>query len=129
MNEPNTQVVPDIDSAFLAMLQMIRGGQVISDLSHAMRQVTTACRREGKPGAITLTIAFAPAGRSGALEFADDIKTKVPKSPKHSTLAFLDEDGALFRNDPNQQELPLRTIEGGAAVEVTTLKTVGAAQA
>lgn len=127
MNE-NTNTGPNIDSAFLNTLQMMRGGQVITDLSEALREVTTAVKREGKPGMLTLTLTFSPAGYSGALDYVEDIKTKLPKPVRKSTLAFVTEDGALQRNDPNQQELPLRAIEGGA-VDVAMLKTVSAAQA
>lgn len=125
MNEPNT--TPNIDSAFLNTLQMMRGGAVISDLSEALRKVTTAVRAEAKPGVLTLTLTFKPSG-GGALNYVEEITTKLPKSAKQSTLAFVTEDGALQRNDPNQQELPLRTVQGGVT-EAMPLKTVAAVSA
>ena len=108
---------PNIDSAFLSLLQLHRGGAVLTDLAEAMRVVTEAVQLAGKPGAITLTIAIQPAQRSGAVIVADEIKTKLPKEEKVTSIFFSDENGNLLRNDPRQKELPLRTIAGGVEDE------------
>lgn len=131
MNTPNKPETdgegPAIDSAFLSLLQLHRRGEVLTDLSKAMREATEACQLLGKPAVITFKVAIKPAGNgSGAVVVADDIKVKLPMPDKVTSFFYCDEQGNLHRNDPNQRELPLRTIEGGAAVNVETLKKVSA---
>lgn len=111
------ETTPDIDSAFLSLLQQHRGGEVLSDLAAAMREVTEAVQLAGKPGAIILTIAIQPATSSGAVIVADEIKVKLPKEEKITSIFFSDDAGNLLRNDPRQKELPLRTVKGGVVEE------------
>ena len=128
MKTPNTeQEALPIDSAFLSLLQLHRNGQALDDLSQAMREATEAAQLQGKVAVITLKIAIKPAGNgSGAIVVADDIKVKLPMPDKVTSFFFCDEAGNLHRNDPRQKELPLRSIEGGAPVDVQTLKKVQA---
>jgi hypothetical protein len=130
MNTPETDsdVMPAIDAAFLQLLQQHRSGQVLSDLSAAMRQATEAAQLQGKPAGITLKIVIKPAGNgSGAVVVADQITTKLPVPAAATSFFFADEHGNLLRNDPRQKELPLRAITGGQPVAVETLRTAKAA--
>jgi hypothetical protein len=125
MDQKNRTDEPNIDSAFLTLLQLHRHGQALDDLSAAMRAATEAAHLHGKVAIITLKIAIKPAGNgSGAVVVADDIKVKLPEPAKTTSFFFCDEHGNLHRNDPRQKELPLRAIEGGAAVDVQSLKKV-----
>jgi hypothetical protein len=108
--------LPQVDSAFLNVLQHHRGGAVLTDLADAMREVTEAVQLSGKAGGVTLRILVQPAGARGAIIIADDIKTTLPKLDKVTSIFFADDNGNLVRNDPNQRELPLRSIDGGAEV-------------
>lgn len=111
------------DSAFLSVLQHHRAGEAMADLGDAMRTVTEAVQLAGKPGSITFKITITPAGAKGAIIVADDIKTTLPKLDKVTSIFFADDSGNLVRNDPNQRELPLRSVTGGV-VEAETLKQV-----
>jgi len=119
---------PGIDSAFLTLLQHHRSGQILSDLSAAMREVTEAAQLQGKPAAITLKITVKPASNAcGAVVVVDDIKTKLPTPEKKGSFFFSDDAGNLFRDDPRQKELPLlKTVDGGKSFDVVELKKVAA---
>lgn len=120
--KPNSDA-PPIDAAFLTLLQLHRSGQALNDLGAAMREAIESAQTTGKPAVITFKVAFKPAGNgSGAVVVADDVKLKLPIPEKVTSFFYCDEHGNLHRNDPNQRELPLRTIQGGAPVDVETLK-------
>ena len=123
MNDKLPEDRPPADSSFLNLLQNHRRGQVLNDIGQAMRSVVDAALLTGKPGGVTIRILIAPTN-SGAVEIQDDIKTTMPKARKTSTLFFLDEAGVMVRNDPNQLEIPLRSVEGGKTVDVETLRKV-----
>lgn len=127
--KPNTDSSPNIDSAFLQLLQLHRDGQVLNDLATAMREAIEASQLQGKPAGLTLKLVFKPAANgSNAVMVADKIKTTLPEPRPVTSFFFSDDHGNLHRNDPNQKELPLRTIQGGAPVDVTTLRQVAVAQ-
>ena len=116
-------IEPTIDNSFTNLLQQHRHGEALNELGQALRNITDAAQLTGNPGCITLKILIAPT-KSGAVEIMDDIKLTLPKAEKIGSLFFVGENGALVRNNPNQLEMPLRSIEGGAAVDVSTLKQV-----
>lgn len=118
------QALPDVDSAFLTLLQHHRSGQVLSDLSAAMREATEAAQLQGRKAVIILKINIEPAAKSaGAVVVTDDVTLKLPVPEKRGSFFFADEAGNLLRDDPRQKELPLKTIAGGKDAEVVELRT------
>ena len=115
--------LPPVDASFVNLLQQHRYGECLNELGQHMRNITDAAQLTGKPGLLTIKILFEPT-KSGAVEILDDIAVKMPKGEKEGTLFFIGEGGALMRNNPNQLEMPLRTIEGGAPVDVESLRKV-----
>lgn len=113
----------EVDQSFVLLLQQHRLGGALNELGQALRTITDAALLTGNPGGITLKIAIDPT-KSGAVEILDDIKVTLPKAEKVSSLFFVGEGGALLRNNPNQLEMPLRSIEGGAPVDVSSLRQV-----
>lgn len=113
----NADSTPPIDGTALTVLQNTRRGEILSDLSSAIRQVAGAVTLVGKPGKVTLILNITPSQVDGALVVSDDINVKIPKAPKSASQFYTDGEGNLFRNDPKQQELKLRTVDGGAASE------------
>lgn len=112
-----------VDPAFLDLLRQHRFGECLNELGQAMRNIVDAAQLTGKPGGITLKIIFDPT-KSGAVEIMDDIAVKMPKAEKVGSLFFVGENGQLVRNNPNQLEMPLRTIEGGVTVDADSLRKV-----
>lgn len=90
---------------------MLRYGALSDEADTQLAELLAACEATGKPGAITLTIAFKP-GKGGQVEIADEIKLKMPKRDRQTSILFLGEDGGLQRDDPRQRSLPLQAIEG-----------------
>ncbi len=121
-NEPDEP--SHIDPSFTNLLQQHRLGGCLDELGQALRDVTDAALLTGNPGVITLKIMIDPT-KSGAVEIYDDVKITMPKSEKVGSLFFVGENGALQRNNPAQLEMPLRSIQGGAApVDVENLRQV-----
>jgi hypothetical protein len=112
-----------IDPSFTNLLQQHRQGGCLDELGQALRDVIDAAQLTGNPGVITLKLMIDPT-KSGAMEIYDDLKVTMPKAEKVGSLFFVGEGGALVRNNPNQLEMPLRSIEGGAVVDVNNLRQV-----
>lgn len=111
-----------VDGAFLRTLQSYRNGEILSELSDALRKVNEAVNTAKKPGTITLKVKVTPNGEAYA--YAPEVSVKLPLVAKPAAIFFMDDAFNLVREDPNQQSLPLRSIDGGA--EEKPLKKVEA---
>ena len=120
---------PAIDPRFSHLLHQHRGGDVLNDMSVAIREATEAVQLLGKPATITLKLVIRPAGKAlGAVTVQDDIKMTLPKQDRPASFFFADDKGNLLREDPRQTRLPLRMVAGGAQEDVNpaNLKTANA---
>lgn len=104
-----------VDGAFLRTLQVYRGGEVLSELSDALRKVTEAVASIKKPGLIVLTVRVSPSGEAYAYE--PTVSMKLPTAKKTAALFFLDDEFNLVRDRPGQEELPLRVLDGNAEAD------------
>jgi len=104
---------PAVDRAFLNVLTNHRGGNLVTDLSAALKQVTAAVQLTGKGGKVTLTMNLKPAsaGTAGTLVFEPKIKTTIPETEPAGSIFYADADFNLVREDPNQKTLELREVE------------------
>lgn len=107
---------------FTETLSDIRNGDVIAELTEALREVVTRVRETGRPGALTLTLKVknASKGAGAALVIEDDIKTKLPSAEKGTTFLFATDDGQLQRNDPRQPRLA--DLDGPRVTQMPTLE-------
>jgi hypothetical protein len=88
------------------ILQQIRSGALIEDLSEELREIVAGVHETGKAGTLTLVIDVTPVKKMpGTVAIGGDIKAKVPKADKKPALFFSDEDGGLHRSDPRQREI------------------------
>lgn len=102
-------------------IQVLRFGTLSDELTDALQSLTNKCSDTGRAGTITLTLALKP-GKGGQIEVFDDLKVKLPKEERGSSLMFATPDGNLQREDPRQHELPgLRRVEP----ETGEIKRVG----
>ncbi len=115
-NEPDEPI--HIDPSFNNVLTQHRIGGCLDELGQALRNVTDAALLTGNPGVITLKLLIKPTN-SGAIELYDDVKVTMPKAEKVGSLFFSTADGQLVRNNPNQLEMKLRTVEAGSSVSET----------
>ncbi len=111
---PNTPAQPDnqqINGAFLLLLQKHRSGGLLNDAADAVKIVTEAVTRVGKPGVIAIKITLTPAG-SDAVEVDDEIVTKAPKAPTRSSIFFANPETGYL-----QRENPMKMLPGLSLVE------------
>lgn len=74
-------------------------------------------------GMLTLALAL-KVSPTGVVAVSGEIKTKVPKAPRASSVFWLSPGNNLSPENPRQQRLPLREVRGPAAAprEVTDVK-------
>ena len=101
---------------FLNTLADVRAGGAVEDLDASLADVVQAVRNTGKTGELTLKLTIKPASKGDIVTlFVDaDIKTKLPRLDKGSTVFFADDTGSLTRRDPRQGEIPLRAVNDPA---------------
>ena len=107
-------IEPQVNGAFLRMMQQHRQGAALSDLSEAMQRITREVVHTGRAGSFTLKLTVKPASKnsSGALVLEDEIKETPPKPERVGSIFFGSEEGELLRENPNQLHMELKTIDG-----------------
>ncbi len=96
---------------FADVLRELGGGSTYEDLTAKLAEVVEAVTQTRKVGEISIKIRVKPNGDSGVI-VTDEIKTKVPEPTHGDTVFFVTSGGSLVRQDPRQQDLPLRRVEG-----------------
>lgn len=95
---------------FADVLRELSGGNTYEELTSALAEVVEAVIETRKSGSISISLSIKPNG-DGAVMITDDIKTKVPQPARGTTVFFATSGGSLVRQDPRQQDLPLRRVE------------------
>lgn len=98
------------------LMNIMNGGEFLDQVAEARTEVENALSQAGKAAEITIKIKIAPNGSNKRVITAD-IKTKLPVIPADATYVFSSQSGQYVTKDPDQSELPLRTVpfERGAA--------------
>ena len=104
-----TQQIPD--NSFLHALTNYRRGELLGDLSDALRRVNEAVSECKKAGQIILKIKVSPSGE--AYSYLPEVSVKLPLPDKPAAIFFMDDNYNLTRENPNQQNLDLRAVDGG----------------
>lgn len=99
---------------FAQTIDSLRFGTLSDELTDKLRELVNQCATTGRAGTITLTLALKP-GKGGQIEVFDEVKLKLPKEEKGSSLMFATPENNLQREDPRQMQL-----EGLRSVEPTT---------
>lgn len=98
-----------IDNGIIRALQEYNSGAAITEASEALRLASNAVRRLGKSAVVSIDIKIdLTAGNAISLEA--EISSKLPKPTPHKSIFFADELGNLFRNNPQQPEMELKTV-------------------
>lgn len=99
----------------VAILQNMRRGALLADISDCMKLVTQHVRNTRKKGSVTIKITIEPnaKGDSEMLRITDEVTPKLPKADSGSSIFFADDDGNLSRNPINQAELQFDVVPGG----------------
>lgn len=99
---------------------MLEDGELDHDLSLELEQLVEAMNEEaansggGAKGTITLSLAFKM--KDGVIDIVPDTSVKRPKKARARTVFWSDAQNNLTRQNPRQQELPLRTVPLGTEV-------------
>lgn len=110
---------PELPSnSFLAVLQRKEIQEsLLTECSSALSDLALAVKATKKKGTLSLVLTLEPQ-KGGAISVGAMIGTKAPSTaPQHLTIFFVDDQGALVRDDPAQKELTLTAHDGGANVE------------
>ncbi len=103
-NEKSDAVRGDI----ISVLQNLRNGDCVFELSQELEEVVAAVGETGKKGSITLKLSIDPhKGDTLTLDIEDKIEKKVPKKDKPPSIFFRGKNNQLQRQDPRQLNLPL----------------------
>lgn len=119
-----TENPPVVVNAIDNVIRQQRKGKCLAELSEALQQVVLAVREHADSGSLTLTLKISPAsGDATAMQVADEIKVKLPTIKKPSSLFYSTDEGALVRNDPNQQEMQLASLPDRSPIPVDQTAT------
>lgn len=96
---------------FADILRELGGGGVYDDLTAGLAEIVAAVQETRKVGELSIKLKIKPNGENSVM-VSEEIKTKVPQATRGDTLFFTTSSGSLVRQDPRQQDLPLRRVEG-----------------
>lgn len=86
-----------------------RKGKFAIEAAEKLAAVIKACRATGKKGKLVITLTIRPTATEMML--SDNVKPVCPEADAAASVFYDDEDGNLSRTDPNQEELPLNTVD------------------
>lgn len=99
---------------FAAALQEVGGGRAHTRVSDLLHQCTQAVVDTGKKATLTITVTVAPykKGNTNTLDVTVTSQARLPEGDEAtvSGIFFPTADGNLTRHDPNQLQLPLRSV-------------------
>ncbi len=95
---------------FAAFIHEQRGGGLHGELTEALADLVLAVTEHGAKGTLQLQVIVAPNKDGATVTVSDKIKLTMPEGERGAAIFFADEDGNLTRQNPRQQELPLREV-------------------
>jgi hypothetical protein len=101
---------------FTDFLRDIRKGRVVDDATVKLAQVVRAVQEHGKAGSLTLTLSVSPqAGDKGIVTITPSLSAKLPEASIPNAIFYVDAEGGLSREDPNQGDFirDAATLTGG----------------
>ena len=94
-----------VHTNIVEILETVRGGNCLFDLSQSMEQLVGLIRKRKKGGSLVLTLEVKPmnAGDPHTLTIIDTVKIKEPaKQKNNASIFFSTQNNTLERNDPRQ---------------------------
>ena len=105
-------------NSFLTVLQRKELQEsLLTEGSKLLAELALAVKATKKKGTLSLVLTLEPE-KGGAISVAAALNLKAPSTaPQHLTIFFIDKEGALVRDNPEQKELVLTPHDGGAKVK------------
>lgn len=95
----------------LAILQRLGRGSVIHELTDALTRTAEEAVETGKPGTVTLTLKVSTKAIGDRfITVEEQVARTSPKRDPRGTFFWV-VDGELFKDDPHQAAMPLRSID------------------
>ncbi|HDR9184582.1 TPA: hypothetical protein QDB06_005210 [Burkholderia vietnamiensis] len=104
-------------------LRHIGGGIFIDQASDKLAELVNAVDASGKAGTMTITIAVKKATRGGAMHIGAKVTLKKPAEEPMEAMLFATPEGNLIADDPRQQKLDLKRVDGASDAPPAALKT------
>lgn len=95
-------------------VEVLDNGSLGAELMERLRDVVERVRETGRKGYVQLRLNVDLAG-AGQVEIEPQVKSKEPKTSHTQRLFYTDDSGHLYRQDPDQINLPLRSPDGADA--------------
>ena len=92
--------------SFHAALDIIRYGDLTTELDEQLAEIVKAVQATGKVGELTLKIKVKKS-KSDQIELSDAVIPKMPQPERKATYVFALENGAVSQADPRQRALDL----------------------
>ena len=100
---------------FADILRELGSGNTCDELTAKLAELVEAVTLTRKVGEISIKLKVKPNGDAGVI-VADEIKSRVPEASRGETVFFVTSGGSLVRQDPRQQDLPLRRVDAAVPV-------------
>lgn len=104
-------------------LRHIGGGVFIDIASDKLAELVGAVDQSGKSGKIMLAITVKKATRGGAMVITGKVTMTKPAEEPMEAMLFATPEGNLVADDPHQQKLDLKTVQGGGSATPAQLKS------
>ena len=97
-------------------------GRTHDELSEGMRDLIQKVKDTGRKGSVTLKITAEPMKKDDRMVVvSDSLKLRLPEHDRPAAVWFVDRDGNLARNDPDQLAFEsLKEVPPPAGVDVVT---------
>lgn len=97
-------------------------GRTHDELSEGMRDLIQKVKDTGRKGSVTLKITVEPMEKDDRMVVvSDSLKLRLPEHDRPAAVWFVDRDGNLARNDPDQLAFEsLKKVPPPAGVDVVT---------
>jgi len=96
---------------FDEFLDTVDNGPLGDELLERLRNVVSRVRETGRKGNVQLKLDVELAG-ARQVEITPSLKSKEPKTQHTKRLFYSDDEGHVYRSDPDQMDLPLRRPDG-----------------
>jgi len=102
------------NTPFSQQISHLSKGTLDAELTATLTDLVKAINDHGKKGSITLTLNLKPEVQNGEVKMISikpDVKVSSPQPQRLSSIMFPTYDGDLLRNDPDQAQLDLKTVD------------------
>lgn len=97
-------------------LREINNGKFVEEITAEFAELVRNAMATGKKGKLAVQLTIKPARGGRTMTLDADYKASVPEYDRPTEHFFVDNNGSLLRNDPNQPQLDLRSV----TVDVST---------